>query len=143
MNKQSANNPQSKYSKTSAINQIAAICIISESELAKVMDYSVEFSERPEFLTEVLYGLGINTKKAVIRQDGLQHRNRFGEIVVCSRWVGEERIDEEWINSGYASREAIDKATGSKILEDIYRAKYLTDDMQSMLEARDRLAVSN
>lgn len=132
-------NYSSKYYKTGIVNQIAAICIISESELAKVMDYSVEFSERADFI-DVLYSLGINTSKAVIRQDGLQHRNRFGEIVVCSRWVGEERIDAEWINSGYASREAIDKATGSKILEDIYRAKYLTDDMQAMLESKDRYA---
>ena len=120
-------------------NLIAAVCIISESELAKVMDYTAAFSEQEGFL-QVLYGLGMDTTRPVIRQDALQHRNRFNEIVICSRWVGDERTDAEWINSGYASREAIDKATGSKILEDIYRAKYLTVDMQAMLESRDRYA---
>ena len=118
-------------------NLIAAVCIISESEIVKVMpDYSKEFSEREDF-KQFLFGLGIDTNKPVIRQDGIQHRNRFGEIVICSRWVGNERIDDEWINSGYASKEAIDKRCGSKILEDVYRAKALTEDMQRHLEARD------
>jgi hypothetical protein len=79
--------------------------------------------------------------KPVLRQDGLQHRNRLNEVVVCSRWVGEERLDEAWLYSGYASREAIDKASGSKILEDLYRSRYLTQDAQDSLEARDRYNV--
>ena len=118
-------------------NLIAAVCIISESEIVKVMpDYNKSFSEREDF-KQFLFGLGIDTNKPVVRQDGIQHRNRFGEIVICSRWVGNERIDDEWINSGYASKEAIDKRCGSKILEDVYRAKALTEDMQRHLEARD------
>lgn len=119
------------------VNRICAVCIISESEIAKVIpDYSKEFSERAEFI-DFLYGLGIDTSKNIIRQDALQHRNRFGEIVICSRWVGNERTDKEWIKSGYASKEAIDKATGGRILEDIYRTKNLTEDAQIYLEKKD------
>ena len=64
----------------------------------------------------------------------------FNQIVVCSRWVGEERLDSAWIKSGYASRPAIDKASGSKLTEDIYRARYETEDAQALLESRDKYA---
>jgi len=123
-------------------SSIAAICIISESELIKVMpEYDYTFSQTEGFKTGTLFELGIDTSKTVLEQNAIQHRNRFGEIVVCTRWVGAERTDADWINSGYASQEAMDKASGSRILEDIYRAKYLTEDAQAMLEARDRYAV--
>lgn len=125
-----------KYTRPSAI---VALCIISESEIIKVLpNYSAAYEEDEENFKKFLYGLGMDVSKPFKRQDGLQHRNRFNEIVVCSRWVGEERIDSEWIASGYASKEAIDKASGSKILEDLYRSKYLTEDAQALLEARDK-----
>jgi hypothetical protein len=118
---------------------IVALCIISESEISKILpDYSFQFEEETEMFTELLFKLGMDINKPYQRQDGLQHRNRLNEIVVCSRWVGQERIDRNWIEGGYASREAIDKASGSKILEDLYRSKYLTEDTQALLEARDK-----
>lgn len=118
---------------------IVALCIISESEIIKVMpNYSAEFENEEIKFKSFLYTLGMDINKPFQRQDGLQHRNRMNEIVVCSRWVGEERIDEAWIHSGYASKPAIDKASGSKLTEDLYRARYETEDAQAMLEARDR-----
>ena len=124
---------------TTRPNAIVALCIISESEIIKVIpDYSSDFENKETSFKLFLYSLGMDVSKPYKRQDGLQHRNRFNEIVVCSRWVGEERIDSEWINSGYASKEALDKASGSRILEDIYRSKYLTEDAQALLEARDK-----
>jgi uncharacterized protein YllA (UPF0747 family) len=68
----------------------------------------------------------------------LQHRNRFNESVVCSRWVGNERLDTAWIKSGYASRSAIDKASGSRMTEDVYRSRHETEDTQAALESRDK-----
>lgn len=125
-----------KYTRPSAI---VALCIISESEIVKVLpNYSSDFENDDLKFKSFLFSLGMDINKPYKRQDGLQHRNRFNEVVVCSRWVGEERIDPWWINSGYASKEAIDKASGSKILEDIYRSKQLTEDAQAMLEARDK-----
>lgn len=121
---------------------IVALCIISESEIVKVMpNYSAEFENSTTEFNKFLYSLGMDTERPVLRQDALQHRNRFNEVVVCSRWVGEERLDEAWLYSGYASREAIDKASGSKILEDLYRSRNLTQDAQDSLEARDRYNV--
>jgi hypothetical protein len=121
---------------------IVALCIVSESEIVKVMpNYSSDFENDTIAFNKFLYSLGMDIDKPVLRQDGLQHRNRLNEVVVCSRWVGEERLDEAWLYSGYASREAIDKASGSKILEDLYRSRYLTQDAQDSLEARDRYNV--
>jgi hypothetical protein len=120
-----------------------ALCIISESEIVKVMpNYSSEFEDRDEEFKDFLYSLGMNVDRPYQRQDGLQHRNRFNEVVVCSRWVGEERLDEAWIKNGYASRQAIDKASGSKLTEDIYRARYETEDAQALLESRDKYATT-
>ena len=87
---------------------------------------------------EFLYSLGMDVEKPYQRQDGFQHRNRCNEVVVCSRWIGNSRLDSEWLNSGHASREAIDKASGSKLTEDIYRSRYETEDAQALLESRDR-----
>lgn len=121
-------------------NSIVALCIISESEIAKVIpDYSFHM-ETEESFKELLHSLGMDIQKPYSRQDALQHRNRLNEIVICSRWVGEERTDEDWVNSGYASREAIDKASGSKILESLYREKGLTEDAQEAMRQRDRYA---
>lgn len=121
---------------------IVALCIVSESEIVKVMpNYSAEFENDTLAFNKFLKSLGMDIERPILRQDGLQHRNRFNEVVVCSRWVGEERLDEAWLYSGYASKEAIDKASGSKILEDLYRSKNLTQDAQDSLEARDRYNV--
>jgi hypothetical protein len=120
-------------------NAIVALCVISESEIVTVMpNYSAEFENEEIKFKSFLYSLGMDISKPFERQDGLQHRNRFNEVVICSRWVGSERVDEAWIYSGYASKAAIDKASGSKLTEDVYRSRYETEDAQAMLEARDR-----
>lgn len=117
---------------------IVALCIISESEIAKVLpNYRFDMEDTQEF-QQLLYSLGIDISLPYERQDNLQHRNRFNEVVTCSRFVGFERQDNQWIKSGYASQEAKDKASGSRLLEDMYRAKNLTSDAQERLEARDK-----
>lgn len=120
-------------------NSILALCIVSESELAKVIpNFSASIEEQsPTVFKTILHGMGIDTTRPVERQDGLKHRNRLNEVVICSRYVGYERTDDEWINSGYASQTAKDKASGSRLLEDLYRARGLTDDAQIKQEARD------
>lgn len=122
---------------------IVAQVIISESELAKVIpDYTAEFeTDNPYKFRSLLWDLGMDVDKGFQRQDYLKHRNRLNEVVICSRWVGEERIDTEWVNSGYASIEAKDKYSGSRMLEDLYRAKSATVDIQDYLEDRDKYAV--
>lgn len=122
---------------------IVAQSIISESELIKVIpNYSYTFEEeQPEQFKHMLWGLGLDVNQRYIRQDNLQHRNKFNQIVLCSRWVGEERQDKQWIESGYASREAVDKYSGSSILDDLYRQKNMTVDAQAHLEERDKYTV--
>jgi len=102
--------------------QIAALCYVSMSELAKAMpDITYEWIEQNnhKFL-DLLEGLGMNTKQPIERQFTLQHKNRLGEVVICDRFVGLERTDKAWVESGYASREAIDKSKSNGILIDLY-----------------------
>lgn len=120
-------------------NQIVALCIVSESELViGYPDYSSSWETKAnDKFYRILYDLGMDTTYPVYRQDGLMHRNKVNQIVICSRFIGNERQDEEWVTSGYASREAKDKYSGSRLLEDIYRSKNLTEDTQYQLEKRD------
>ncbi len=129
-----------KNNKINRPNAIVALCIVSESELAvAIPTYSKDMeSDDPVKFKEILYSLGMDTTKVFERQDGLQHRNRLNQIVVCSRYVGHERLDADWITSGYASQEARDKFSGCRLLEDMYRSKNLTEDRQAALEARDK-----
>lgn len=124
-------------------SMIVAQVIISESELAKVIpNYTSEFeASDPYKFRSLLWSLGMDVDKGFQRQDYMQHRNRLNEVVLCSRWVGESRIDTEWIESGYASTEAKDKYSGSRMLEDLYRAKSATLDIQDYLESRDKYSV--
>lgn len=129
--------------KTKRSSLIVAKVIISESELAiGIPEYNSNYEqEHPGKFKQVLYRLGIDVSLPYARQDGLWHRNRLNQVVLCSRWIGEERQDRNWVRSGYASREAVDKYSGSKILEDLYRMKSMTQDAQEHLEDRDRYSV--
>ena len=120
-------------------NLIVAKVIVSESELVKVLpNYDSSFEEKyPTKFKLMMYELGCDISKPYERQDFITHRNRFNEVVLCSRCVFQERLDEEWINSGYASKEAIHKVSGSKLIEQLYREKGLTEDIQQALEDRD------
>lgn len=124
-------------SKTTA--EIAAIRIISLSELHKLKpEYTEKYaSENPDTLKWILYDLGIDINQPYEHQF-ITHRNNFNEIYTGSRWVGYERIDKYWLESGYASQEARDKAKGSKLLVDLYRSKGLsTDRVSGVWEAED------
>ncbi len=53
-------------------------------------------------------------------------------------WFGSERLCEEWLNSGYASKEAKDKAKGSRLLDELYRSRGLTEDVLAAAEEKDK-----
>lgn len=111
--------------------KICAFKYISLSEIQKVQPkFTSKYIEdnKDEFL-QVLHNLGCDTKEYVMVQHDIQHRNIFNEIVTCDRYVCDERIDDEWLNSGYASIEARDKAIGSKILTDSYRLRGLVESV--------------
>lgn len=108
---------------------IAAIKIVSESEIATVKEgFNVQWTlDNPEEFNNMLFGLGVDVKLIIEVQEGLTHRNGFGNVITCTRWVGSERTDPIWIRSGYASQEAKDKALGSRMLEDLYRQRGMTE----------------
>ena len=108
--------------------QIAAIVYISLSEIQTIAPWvDLEFIENNEEVFEqMLYDLGLDLNYPYETQD-VTHRNRFGSVITCPRYVGKERLDKEWLKSGYSSVEARDKALGSRILTDSYRLRGMTE----------------
>jgi hypothetical protein len=110
------------------MSTIVALTYISLSEL-QTMDskYTEEWVlSNKEELTKTLYELGLNTKLPWSTEINT-HRNRFGNIITCSRFVGNERMDKEWLSSEYVSREAIDKARNNRLVNDLYRSRGLVE----------------
>jgi hypothetical protein len=90
-------------------SQIAAVIHVSESEVVLVhSDYESSWNSpaNPNHLKLVstLRGLGLSTNFPYEYQQVSQHRNRLGQVVVCSRLFGDEREDSEWVNSKYSSQ---------------------------------------
>jgi hypothetical protein len=104
---------------------IIALCIVSASEIALAKPgFTYEWVEKnPNEFKDLLHGFGMDLNQPIELQSEIQHKNRMHQIVVCDRWVGYERTDKEWIESGYASREAKDKASNNRLLNDLYRMK--------------------
>ena len=106
-------------------SSIIALCVISASEIAEIVkDFTYEWVEKyPEEFKQILFQAGMDIRQPIELQENILHRNRMNKTVQCDRWVGNERTDNEWVYSGCASKEARDKASGSRLLADIYRMK--------------------
>lgn len=109
--------------------QIVALTYISMSELVKVKPdiTSAWVNENYEEFLTMLYSLGLDTNIPFEIQGNIRHRNRFGEVVTCDRYVGNERLDRQWLCSGYASVEAADKSKNNHLLTDLYRMRGMTE----------------
>ena len=63
-------------------------------------------------LEEVLYQIGFDKERWVNETDSFyevmecEHRSRSGKIVKGKRYIGSERIDNAWLDSGLASEDA-------------------------------------
>lgn len=101
--------------------EIGAFVIVSLSEIQKVFPFVTDeyCKEYPDNLNEILTRFGCDVNKPIEVQTGLDHRNRLGEIVNCTRWACFERLDSDWVDSPWASREAKNKATGNRLLKDL------------------------
>ena len=110
------------------MSSIIALVYISQSELWTVNQmYTQEWVQNnPQQLEQVLYDLGLDVNQPYEVQHNT-HRNRFGNINSCTRWVGNSRLDDEWIESGYASSEAIDKQQGNSLVKDLYSLRGMTE----------------
>ena len=121
-------------------SKIAAVVNISEADVSYIYpEYTSELEQsNPELLKSLLWQLGLDVNQLYIFQQVTQHRNMLGKIVTCHRWFGSSRLDEEWMNSGYASKEAKDKLKGSRLLDELYRSRGLTEDILAAAEEKDR-----
>ena len=109
--------------------KIAAVCYVSLSKIQTVVNWVTEefIEENPEVFKEMLYDLGMDVYNYPWETQVVTHRNRFNNIITCPRYVGNERTDAQWINSGYCSVEAKDKSLNNSILTDLYRQKGMVD----------------
>lgn len=105
---------------------MVAVVVVSLSELQTIVPNIKEgyHLSNPTALRTILHNMGLDTNKPFEHQEGLTHRNRLNAVVTCSRWVGNERTDEQWTKGGYASREARNEASGSKMVRDLDPHKY-------------------
>lgn len=110
------------------MSSIIALVYISLSELQTIdRKYSEDWADSSEQeLLGVLHGLGMDINQSVECQV-VEHRNRFGNLITCPRWVGCERVDELWIKSGYASEEATAKSLNNGLINDLFRLRGLTE----------------
>lgn len=111
--------------------KIAAVSYISLSEIQTVANWVTDefVEENPDVIKQMLYDLGMDVFEYPFEVQEVTHRNRFGNIITCKRFVGNERIDKEWIESDYCSVEARDKSLNNKILTDLYRAKGMVESV--------------
>lgn len=121
-------------------NDIAATLHISETEVY-ALDNNYNFTwytTQQSKLNSILYKLGMNISRGYIMQDPCLHFNyRAKEQNNCARFYGNERIDEEWLLSGFASQAAKDKASGGSLIQDVYSARKQTEKAQADLEYQD------
>ena len=110
------------------MSSIIALVYISQSELWTVNPlYTEEWVQNnPQQLEPVLYDLGLDVNQPYETQFNT-HRNRFGNIDTCTRWVGNSRLDDEWILSSYASEEAETKKQGNGLVKDLYSMRGMTE----------------
>lgn len=111
--------------------KIAAVSYISLSEIQTVANWVTDefVEENPDVIKKMLYDLGMDVFEYPFEVQEVTHRNRFGNIITCKRFVGNERIDKEWVQSGYASYEAIAKSADNKILTDLFRMRGMVESV--------------
>ena len=137
MKETNQHNQYTQYTQYSS--DIAAKIHISESEIILANnEYTYEdFTKNPKKYHEVLYSLGLDTNFNFVFQPTCLHRNQLNKVVICGRFYGDERTDNEWITSGYASRAAKDKASNCRLVDEMYAQRGLTQTAQIAGELKD------
>jgi len=109
--------------------QIAAIVYVSLSEIQTVAPFVTEefIEENPDVFQKMLFDLGMDVFNYPWEMQNVTHRNRFGNLITCPRWVGKERVDHEWVEGPYASVEARDKSLNNYLLTDLYKNKGMVE----------------
>lgn len=80
---------------------------VSETDLELLKDWTPDMPiERPKHFNKLLFLLGADLNYDWDETYSI-HRNRQGNIVRARRFDFVERSDPAWLNSGYASEEAV------------------------------------
>lgn len=80
---------------------------LSISDLLLIDSFKKAFGEEDkQTIEKILYENGMDVTEPYTLEFS-KHRNLRGNIVSCERYVGEERRDKNWLNSGAASWESV------------------------------------
>ena len=111
--------------------KIAAVCYVSLSEIQTIANWVTEefIENNPDVFKQMLFDLGMDVFNYPWEVQEVTHRNRFNNVITCPRYVGNERVDQTWISSSYASLEAKDKSLNNTLLTDIYRSKGMVESV--------------
>jgi hypothetical protein len=102
-----------------------AYVIFSASELVKhYKDWHTGLLETQRADVNTLFrNLGGDTSRGIEVQEGLQHRNKFNEVVTCDRYVMLERTDKAWITSEWCSFDNKMENSDPEVVKDIVKMK--------------------
>ena len=83
-----------------------AFIAISLADLMTIEGFAKAYGKKDkDTLNAILYDCGLDSKRDY-EWHYCTHRRINGEIVTCERVEGRERIDREWLESGYSSYDA-------------------------------------
>jgi hypothetical protein len=110
-------------------HNILALSYISFSELQLIKpECTLEWAkDNLEIFKSYLYNLGLDSRLPFEYQIDIEHRNRLNQVVFGTRVVGLERNDPAWVESGYASQEAVDRSKNNALLNDLYGKRGLLE----------------
>lgn len=111
--------------------KIAAVCYVSLSEIQTIANWVTEefIENNPDVFKQMLFDLGMDVFNYPWEVQEVTHRNRFNNVITCPRYVGNERVDQQWVESGHASYEAIAKSADNKILTDLFRMRGMVESV--------------
>lgn len=113
----------------------SAYVVVSLSELRKLPRWDETIIERDyKAFMKILFSLGLDVKRGVEVQEGLEHRNKLNEIVTCTRFVGFERTDKEWLQSGFASTDVLYAVSDAEVQKEMRRLSKRMDTETTNLD---------
>lgn len=100
---------------------------ISMADLMTVQGFAEAYGNKDkEKLDVIFHGCGVDVSKDY-EWHFCTHRRISGEIVTCERLEGHERIDREWLESGFATYDAqIDSHPDLYFRQELRKLQHIT-----------------
>jgi hypothetical protein len=74
-------------------------------------------------ITDMFFRLGCNTEEGIEVQYDCVSKNKFGELDDSPRFIVAERLDNDWLMSGYASTAAKQYTSDTSLVVDLWKLR--------------------